>query len=202
MKLVRFGYDIKVPLKNVILTITGNGKMEYKILSAFAEKYNGLQKVIWFPKTPFVKHRKTGLSVLDVVGIIVSRYKIENFLYIVDKEHVSSYEEIRSYLEKKSVRDISLEGNILHGKYGLHKLMIYCAICGYSRRIEENISKLISIRFNVEIQATKEKIRDFLKKRGISIRKLIKDATKNQLRKSFQDLSNAIEHIEGHPNKN
>ncbi|MEM2971830.1 MAG: hypothetical protein QW270_05355 [Candidatus Bathyarchaeia archaeon] len=91
--------EIRKPAKMVIGVLTGNGKREFKVLRAAAKKYDGTNKILYFPRLPGYRFG-SGLSVLQVVKIYVSKYNIRNFLCLIDKEHFTKAEVKREVEEK------------------------------------------------------------------------------------------------------
>ena len=189
-------YLLKNHVEEIILAITGNGRTDLHILDAFAKKYNGMKKFIWTPTSS--RQKKTGLKALDAIKYIVSKYKIENFIYLVDKEHVKDKDDILQYLSK-FLRNVSREGHLITANYGSHSIRIYTVIFGEEKCIEEEIAKLIKIRYSMDITPDKKEIKKFLREKKTWYDKLIEVSTKNELRESFPNLSEIMQKIEEDP---
>lgn len=192
---------------------TGDGTDEFHILKAMSERYSGT-RTLWFPKSPSGK--KTGLSVLDSINTVVTRYPgISTFLFLVDREHIGRElnnsgikEIIKRRLSNRHIKIIETDDDapdgtfIAKGELGSHRLQIYMAIHGTDLKIEEEISKLIELEKKITIPPEKNHLKDFFeetyRKRSIGqgAAKLIAQASKNNLRVSFPAMTfilNAIE---------
>lgn len=187
---------LEEPKNNFLTVITGNGKTDLYILEGFANKFNGLEKIIWNPRR-ILKTRESGLKALNVLRVLISKYKLKNFLYLVDREHVKDHEDIRRYLNKEvQMRNLSIDEYIIHGNYGSHYVKIYAVIFGKNKNIEEEIADLIKELYGENIKPEKKEIKNFLKKQGIWYSELIEKANKKQLNNAFPNLTKVIERIE------
>ena len=67
---------------------------------------------------------------------------------------------------------------------------------GGTTNIEEDIACLITELFGEKLDPSKAEIRHFLKEKGLRIEDLIKQATKEQLKRCFLGFTAAIEQLE------
>jgi hypothetical protein len=198
--------ELRKPVKMVIGVLTGNGKTEFKVLKAIAKKYNGSEKVLYFPRRPGY-YLGSGLSVLQIVKIYVSKYDVKNFLCLIDKEHFTKAE-IEKEIEEK-LREFGVEVNHIHkfsvndesalrinGTVGTHNFILWTAITGRKKYIEENIAKLIEIKFGVKVKPIKNGITKTLKKHDIDIEQLVTSASLENLKMSFPSLDLVLSSLE------
>ena len=201
---------------------TGDGTDEFHILRAVAEKYDG-GRTLWFPKSPLGK--KTGLSVLDSINTVINKInpKISTFIFLIDREHVVQElrkrevarldnNKIQVMIERrllnKHIKIIEMDDNtpdgvfMIKGELGSRVLQIYIIIQGIDLKIEEEISKLIELEKDIMIPPEKEHIHGFFKEMfhrksiGLGTAKLIEEASKNNLEKSFTGLTFILSEIE------
>ncbi len=201
---------------------TGDGTDEFHILGAVAEKYDGA-RTLWFPKSPLGK--KTGLSVLDSINTVINKInpKISTFIFLIDREHV--VQELRKRdvarldnnkiqvmierrLSNKHIKIVEMDDNtpdgvfMIKGELGSRVLQIYIIIQGIDLKMEEEISKLIELEKAIMIPPEKAHIRNFFKEIfhrksiGLGTAKLIEEASKNNLEKSFTGLTFILSEIE------
>jgi hypothetical protein len=198
--------ELRKPVKMVIGVLTGNGKREFKVLRAIAKKYNGSEKVLYFPRRPGY-YLGSGLSVLQVVKIYVGKYGIKNFLCLVDKEHFTRTE-VEKEIEDK-LREFGVEVNhaeqfsvnsesalCVNGHVGAHNFVLWTAIVGKEKCIEENIAKLIEMEFGVKVKPAKNGIAKTLKEHNIDIEKLVASASLKNLKLSFPSLDLVLRSLE------
>jgi hypothetical protein len=206
---------------------TGDGTDEFHILRAVAEKYDGA-RTLWFPKSPLGK--KTGLTVLDSINTVINISPgISTFLFLIDREHISQgmkrrfrdkldNDDIKGMIEdrlsNKHIKIIKINDNtpegafMIKGKLGSRILQIYVIIQGINLKIEEEISKLIELEKAIMIPPEKEHIRNFFKEIfhrksiGLGAAKLIAEASKNNLQKSFPGLTFILSEIENRCSEN
>ena len=73
--------------------------------------------------------------------------------------------------------------------------MLYLAVMGEEKCIEENLAKLIRLRFGEEVGPTKRELDKWLKSRGMNERSIIEGAGEDVLRKSLPNLVTLLEEI-------
>lgn len=182
----------------IFLTLTGDGNWEVYIIKGFCKAFNGKDNYVLFPKTPSPSGRKTGLSSLDSIKYLTSKYRFRNYICIVDKEHVRSTSDsnlkndltsriykIGRYEFHKSSVDIGVSTEI---QWGPHNANLDLIILGKCKCLEENISILIENQYNKRIQPTKKPIRNFLKQKNINLSELITNASTKNLKIAFPAL--------------
>jgi len=203
MKLVE---ELKKPVKLIIGVLTGNGRREYRILKAIAKKYDGSEKLLYFPRRPgYLPGAK--LSVLRVVKVYVSRYKINNFLCLIDKEHFTGTD-IEKEVEEK-IREFGIEVTqiqrfnantenaiYLNGIVGTRNFTLWMIIAGKEKCMEENLAKLIEIKFGEKIEPTKSNITEALRKHDMDTEKLLASVSIEQLKQSFPALNFVLSRLE------
>jgi len=203
MKLVE---ELKKPVKLIIGVLTGNGRREYRILKAIAKKYDGNEKLLYFPRRPgYLPGAK--LSVLRVVKVYVSRYKINNFLCLIDKEHFTGTD-IEKEVEEK-IREFGIEVTqiqrfnanaenaiYLNGIVGTRNFTLWMIIAGKEKCMEENLAKLIEIKFGEKIEPTKSNITEALRKHDMDTEKLLASVSIEQLKQSFPALNFVLSRLE------
>lgn len=194
--------------KTIIWVLTGNGPDESKVLKGAARKYNGSEKVLFFPMLPRGFHYGAGLAILKITKIYVSKYNATKFLCLIDKEHVETAEavgkEIKSKLREFGVEVINIqvlsakdeEALFVEGKVGAHNFTLCIAINGREKCIEENIAKLLEARFGESVKPTKEGIKSALKKYRIDIEQLINDAKISEIKPSFPAMHAVLSRLE------
>ena len=203
MKLVE---ELKKPVKLIIGVLTGNGRREYRILKAIAKKYDGREKLLYFPRRPgYLPGAK--FSVLRVVKVYVSRYKINNFLCLIDKEHFTGTD-IEKEVEEK-IREFGIEVTqiqrfnantenaiYLNGIVGTRNFTLWMIIAGKEKCMEENLAKLIEIKFGEKIEPTKSNITEALRKHDMDTEKLLASVSIEQLKQSFPALNFVLSRLE------
>ncbi|WP_048197341.1 hypothetical protein [Methanocaldococcus sp. FS406-22] len=102
------------PVDNFIaFVITGDGRWEQVILKSIAKRYNGKDKIIYFPKNHYKIYgedvKKTGLWCLDFLKLEKEKLNIfdkcKNLLVLIDKEHIHKTEDIINKLNSLNVFD-------------------------------------------------------------------------------------------------
>jgi hypothetical protein len=200
--------ELRKPAKMVIGVLTGNGPTEFRVLRVVAKKYNGSEKVLYFPRRPGY-HPGSGLSVLKVTKIHVDKYNIKKFLCLIDKEHISTKAAVERKIEEK-LREFGVEVNNIQklpangekalrieGTIGSHNFVLLVAITGRIKYIEEDIAKLIGIKIEeAEVEPTKNGVAKALKKHNIDLEQLVKNANIGELKESFPALNSVLKHLE------
>jgi len=177
-----------------ILVILGNGMKEKRILSEIAPKYNGTGCTLVLTSLPYPYVVKRGISALEAVFVLIhSRYKINNILFIVDKEHIKSPDlrELSEKLKKhgciiRKMEPIGENAWVFEGVHGLSHLSIYVAVAGEEKGMEEEIQ-----RFQEILGITAD----------ISERKLLKEikqVKREELEKCFKGLTAVLKFLELH----
>jgi len=196
-------------LKKVVWVLTGNGPTECRVLKGSVKKYDGSEKVLFFPKIPLGFQFGSGTSVLKVIKVYVSKYNANNFFCLLDKEHIETSkpsemeigDRLKEFgitvdnLEKLSVNDE--EALRVEGKVGIHKFALWIAINGKEKCIEENIAKLLKIEFGENIKPTKEAIRNALRNHNIEdLEHLVSNVSINKIERSFPAIHTVLSRLE------
>lgn len=208
MKLVRDIKEIEGRRPDVLI-ITGNGKTERRrILPPLCKKYNGKAKFLWFPEPPKGK-KETGLKPLNAIRDHLIKYKLERFLFLIDREHFKGIKQgeeqkaLSEYLGKELKVRIETTSELLsekafisRGYLGAYPFDVCIVIFGVTSNIEEEISELIRLKFKVRVKPDKAEIRRFLKGRGKEFESLIGVTPKKHLEEAFPGLCNALKRID------
>ena len=195
------------PVDNFIaFVITGDGRWEQVILKSIAKRYNGKDKIIYFPKSPFKRSKKIGLSCLDFLMLEKEKLNIfnkcKNLLILIDKEHIQSTDEVIKKLNSLKVFDeIKINKNtenliIVEGRLKDIIVKVYIVIFGKEKCIEEHVVELIKLEFGKEINPNKNTIKDFLKLNKLKRKSLIEKAKIENLEASFNNLIYVIKELE------
>jgi len=161
--------------KAAFLVSTGNGNIEFDVMSAIAKKHNG-RGVLWFPKTLTEKleirdrRRATrgkvkGRSVYNIVNIYPGKYGITSFIFLMDAEHIESAEDVVNYFRKElkvRVEDFRIFERgafLIKGLVGSHRVRVYTAVLGEIKCIEEDIARLVEIELGIPIDVERTRSR-------------------------------------------
>lgn len=214
MRLVREIRELQHQYAN-ILVLTGNGKTEARILSALCQKYNGKAEFLWFPEVPIRRGLKeTGFKPLHAIRVYLTKYKLKRFLFLVDREHLKrvkrkrrrkqkEQEAVNARLKKELKAKIETTCEYLPGKafttkayLGNHPFEVCTVILGITAKVEEEISELIRLKFQIQVDPDKAEIDRFLKKRGKRLEDIIEETSKGYLEKAFPGLCSALKKME------
>ncbi len=175
--------------KNVAgFVIFGNGRRDKCIVRAFAKKFNG-RKSLLIPTIPF-QTQGVENSLRAIVWIVdnISRYFFSGklkIILVIDREHINDFEKsLSNYFIYEKIKETT---HLL--KYRIERLggkiaILYVAIMGKEKKIEENIATLIEEILKVCIRPEKNVISRFLRQKNEKIESIIMKATINQLRKA------------------
>ena len=178
------------------IILTGDGKWEYKVLKGLAKKYpcNRADLILFYPESPLVL--KKGKSIYEAVSVYVDRYKVYKFLVLYDNEYHKNFNEDLEILKKEVGIKIKnykiIKDRILYvsGKLGSHDIEIYTSVQGYSKSgerkgLNEEIAKLIKLKFGVNVSNDHKEIKRFLKSQNMDITKLIESSGDRYLKKAI-----------------
>ncbi len=197
--------------KPLLIIITGDGRSDVNILEELCKRYNGLDKILWYPVT--IIKKPTGLSALDSVKHLSRLYRINFFLFIVDGEYIerdANYQ-IQNYLQGIGIRSIEIvpiqEAFFIKCKIGSYNIILYCIILGPETFLEEEIIRLIEFELNISINLSgnrdsiwkeriKREIKQILLGRHTNVENLIKNASENNLEIAFPNLCAVFRNIE------
>lgn len=196
--------DIKeAKIEHITAVLTGNGRKEFRILRPFGERHDGKDKILFFPvrSQPF---KGSGLKALKAIKPYLWIYKIEKFLFIVDKEAIKeeALTEIGNILTENGITVLDIRPFLVEGEdslfvtcsIGSHEVIINIAINGRVKKVEENIIKLIELEYDRQISPNE--IKRTLKELGITLEILLRRARKKNIELSFPSLNLTLTHIE------
>lgn len=198
--------EASITKESITLVLSGNGKREFRILKGFSKKYDGKSNILFFPESPLPK-RKTGVSALDSLVFYVNR--ISHFLFISDRDQdFKRGESIKEKIEKKlQERGINIRRTDQNNRaeedallisviVGSHETMIYTAILGEEKCLEENVTKLIKLEYGVALPPDTGEIDRFLRQKDMDWEDLVVKASKRNLAEAFASLHIAFQNIE------
>lgn len=180
--------------------LTGDSKRGFDILSAIAGRY-GCRRILWFPKTPLaylkvgkVEVKKlTAQSIYRAIRPYVS-WGYRNFIVLYDREHFRGIEHDLKYLASLHVTIRSVKPLIdsdsawdMFGNIGSREIRILLAIQGFSKNgnINEEISKLLKLKFNEDVEPDDRAIKRFLRERRLDAVTLIDSSGLEYLEQAF-----------------
>ncbi len=191
----------------VSMVLTGDGRTDLRVLKLLALKYNG-RKILFYPKIPLVrKGTDVFADLLNPIDSIVEKYrKITKFLIIIDREHVSTGNELSAKLKKFKLRihhheTIDDVVHIIKGMFGGREIIVYIVLCGIKWCLEEEIAKLIEIRYKTKVTASscrelKINLRRFEKEHNKKLETIIEEASKKELECAFDGLTYVLKLLE------
>lgn len=126
-------------------------------------------------------------------------------LVLCDNEHHKSFDEDLKILKNLNIKILKTEELVkdrilyIFGEFASRELEIYVVIQGFNRAkdckgLNEEISKLIYLKFNEKVEPNHGKIRNFLKKKGIDLTELVEQAGIKYLESSLT-IYNALKII-------
>ncbi len=193
------------------VVLTGDGKREFDVLSAIAKRY-GCRRILWFPKTPlaYMKMGRVGAKKLTAQSIYraIKPYAGRgycSFIVLYDREHFRGIEYDLKYLASLH---ITIENVIplveksdsaweLFGNIGSREIRILMAIQGFSTNgnINEEISKLLKLKFNENVEPDDRAIKRFLKGKGLDIVALIDNSGLKHIEQAFVGICAVLRKI-------
>ena len=194
--------------------ITGDGTREFEILRELCKKYNGYNKILWFPKRGLKK--KSGLSALDAVKDIPSDFSINRIIYTVDADsfegdpHIKIKEKLESIGINISEVNLINEALFIRCNFGSYSdIVLYCIITGETSCIEEEIAKLMELKFGTNFDYSGERDANWRKRlkneiniklkeidHRLTIKTLIREAGIRYLEESFSNICAVLKEIE------
>jgi hypothetical protein len=202
--------DLPKDGRPVTLVTTGDGTSEFRRLAAFSKSYDG-KKVFWFPeqlkylpirrRSKAKTNKKSGLGPLRILNLYPGKYALFKYLFIIDREYFGTdpIKDLLSELEGLGITVNSHErlntGSFyVSCKSGAHELVVYLAISGKIKCIEEDFAELIKLEYPEEpiVDSTKRGIGKIFREKGLKDTQLIKNAKKTNLRKAFPNLNSAL----------
>ena len=204
MKLV----DDQIGIKTNHIIINGNGTYpDFLILKRLCELYNGMDKIIVFPRTP--KKRLPGLNALSKIHRYLDR-GFRNLIFIVDREHIirDANAEIKNHLIGIEIIDETplQEAFLLKCKLAHRNFSLFCNISGLTNCIEEELLKLIELQCNIQTNVRpvsfdtngrsqlKIELRKLANKK--KIKRLLNEAGRRKLESAFPNICAILKEIE------
>ncbi|MHA1360499.1 MAG: hypothetical protein ACTSRC_20435 [Candidatus Helarchaeota archaeon] len=197
--------------KPLLIIVTGDGRRDIKIFEELCSRFNGLDKIIWYPTT--IIKKPTGLSALNRIKHLSSLYQIKFFIFIVDGEYiqVNVNSQIQNYLRGIGINVIEIEpiqeAFLINCKIGSHNVTLYCIILGPETFLEEEIIRLIELELDIPINLAgnrdsiwkdriKKEIKQTLRENHTNVEDLIRNARVNNLNNAFPNLCVVFRNIE------
>ncbi len=136
-------------------------------------------------KTPV---KLSGLSIYNSIKYYAGK-GYSKFLVLYDREYYDNFDKDKTYLEDSvGVRVIEvitlIEDKALQikGELGSRGIEIFVSIQGDEKSINEEISRLIKLKFSEDVEADDKTIKRFLKEKGIQHLKIL-------IKKQWQEIS-------------
>jgi hypothetical protein len=205
--------DLKeVDIEFMTVALTGDGSWEREILKAFAQRYDGNENVLLIPIAVALlgrgnrrAGRLSGLSALQAIKTYVSKYRLKRYLFLVDKEHICNTEDTSAELEASvkgigfsfpHIESLGSQAFLVKCKVGSHNIVVHTVISGEEKRIEEDIARLISLEWNINIEPDKRAINNVLRQRRTNLFSFVRNAASANLSQALSDLAAAFESME------
>lgn len=172
--------------------LVGNGPSDVRILTVLAERFDH-SKVLRIPQTP-LRGRKGLKASIESLTFCLDRPAMNRFILVIDREHVASKEEIEEKLQEcgfecLEIEEINSGAYYVEAKRGDKRALIYIALLGFKKRIEENLAQLIKVMYNEDLEPRKKVIRRWLKVKGLRDVDLIRKARDEQLNQAFPSVT-------------
>lgn len=196
---------------SLIVFLTGDGRTEYNVIQRLPKKYGGDNKSLLVAKSPYSYKSGTGLNALNAVKTNLSVYKVTNTLCVVDKDFLSDLtkQSMKRKITRKlndcgvrvrSIKSIEVSHEIVFVVNaeitGRGNILVYLAVIGENKCIEEDIARLIRLELNEEVEPEKPQIRAVLRKNHLNLQSLIDRARHINLAQSFPALDKIMRMIE------
>jgi len=200
MKLVR-GEHIRDTSNLVAIFVFGDGSEDIKIVEAMAERFDG-KRLIFNPQLGGEKGIK---SALRTIAILFDKLRLDwanvGVVIVIDKEYVEDYNKLEKVLleffnfkvVERNLDDRFFKFEI---KRGPKETVLWIVVMGFTRRKEENEVILIKELLGENVDPVKRKIRNLLRRKGTSIRRLIRDADSRSLERAFDSLVKLFRELE------
>lgn len=197
------------------VVITGDGGGEFRRLKTIASRF-GSNDVLWFPQRSErylgrdVGIEVPGLEALRVLEFYKSKFHQSDFLFVLDKEHVSgdASERITGKLNEEcpqggvEVNPINGDAYYCRGLIGSTEITMRTALVGDRFGfIEDCVGELLSIVWGSDIsRSDKQEFKTAVNNAvsGGGFQSLVEDADEDDLREAFPALSAALDDLTGH----
>lgn len=140
--------------------------------------------------------KKTGIAALEGLASALDKgYKVNEALYLVDKEHVTNLDGIKEKLREhgfviEGCEKLGEKAASLDLSRGRTKLKLSIAIAGDNKSIDEELAKLATGLYGKEIKP------EDVKRGKIRIRRLISEAAVGAIKSSLEGLASVLQHME------
>lgn len=191
-----------------IVMLTGDGRWEDRLVEGFCKKFDGGYggKSVISLRGPIVG-RITGIASLSQIKILIGKFGVRDFIWLCDKEHferIDGWENrIMDALRVYGINAVIGESYDGYAKFYLEfggkRAIVWAALVGVERKLEENLVKLIKMQYEKKIEPTKDELRNFLKKHGMDVETLIEKSAMDNLRESFPSVFTVFEKIHDDP---
>jgi hypothetical protein len=174
-----------------VLIIIGDGTFEEKLLRALAPKFNGMKYSLALSLTPVGK--RTGLAALQGLVLTLDKgYKVTKALFIVDKEHVTGFDDIKGKLEEhgfkiEGCKRLGNKAELLRLSRGSSEVDLYVVIAGCTKNIEEEVMKLAGKVYGKKIERPED---------IGGIKALIEEADVPTIKETLEGIASALQDIE------
>lgn len=179
-----------------VYALIGDGRREIRTLRAAAEKYDH-KKLIKVPQTPTAG---TGpASVVKRLAILLQEVEVDNYVVLMDKEHVRGKEELLEKLRDHAINVLGLE--VEGDCWGLkveragRRAVVHVVLLGLTKCIEENYAALIKLMHGEDVRGSKEEVNRWLRERGLEDWQLVRSAPREVFERAFPQLSKALREI-------
>lgn len=202
---------------SLVVALTGDGKLEKKILRALAQRHDGHDKALLLPTkaSPIGAERRrtgrfSGLSAFQVIKTYVGKYRFSQYLFLLDIEHFSgnrTQEGLQSEISKalngfgfadQNITQLNDHAYRVRCTLGLHRVRINTVLSGSDRRVEENISELLKLEHGLDIAPDKGAIQRALEQLGSNLHALLTSCCASNLSRAFSGLVAALQDFENH----
>lgn len=191
-----------------IVFAAGDGPHEVRLCKGLTERFDGNKINVLNFKSPLRQspplHRRTGLASLAIVRAYIDTWHVERLVWSCDKEHLMPpatwVEQVISELKGMGMSvSVALTWNDaarLNVVLGSNNAILWCALTGMQRNLEENLSRLIELEFGQKVAPDKPSLRLFLRSKGLAIDELIRQAKKENLKQAMSSLFSVFGDIE------
>jgi len=186
-----------------VYVLVGDGGRDVRILTAVAERYNH-GKVLRVPRTPTTAGTGLDSVIRALAKLLDARVVIDKYLILIDREHVKSLKDVKgkftSYgFEVLSVEDLNEASWVLKVRRGAKVIKVYVAVLGLSKRVEENLAKLIKLTYGDDVEGSKESVNKWLKEHGMKNSELVSKASRQQIEKALPTLTQTLKKLAKDP---
>jgi hypothetical protein len=181
--------------KPLAYIIIGDGYTELRVLEAMGDKLNHSEVLLYARRGISI-----GLSAaLDTLAMLFSLDKrVSKYLLIIDREHVKNVDDVvngllaRGFTVKGMERCYDDACYVFIVERGGRRGAVVVSIQGKERSIEENIAELIRMHYNEGVGSDKKSVKEWFKRKGLSVEEAIERSNHELLEKAFPALIKAL----------